>query len=50
MVDTDACTNACEDPACGDGIVHEGVEECDDASMDNFTPFGAVSRRTCLGP
>lgn len=33
MIDTDACTNACLDAVCGDGIVQEGVEECDDGNM-----------------
>jgi cysteine-rich repeat protein len=32
-IDTDACTNACEPATCGDGIVHEGVEECDDGNQ-----------------
>ena len=33
--DTDACTSACLDAACGDGFVHEGFEECDDGNEDN---------------
>ncbi len=33
-VDTDACTNACLMAKCGDGIVHIGVEECDDDKDD----------------
>ncbi|MBK8264829.1 MAG: DUF4215 domain-containing protein [Nannocystis sp.] len=31
-VDGDACTNACTNAACGDGIVQEGVEACDDGN------------------
>jgi len=31
-VNTDACTNACEDAVCGDSIVQAGVEECDDGN------------------
>jgi cysteine-rich repeat protein len=30
--DTDACTNACSNAVCGDGIVQEGVEMCDDGN------------------
>jgi cysteine-rich repeat protein len=33
--DTDACTNACHDAACGDGITYVGVEECDDGNSDD---------------
>mgnify|MGYP002783521475 CR=1 FL=1 len=33
--DTDACTNACTNAACGDGFVQVGVEECDDANQDD---------------
>ncbi len=36
-VDTDMCTNACEEAACGDGLVYEGVEACDDGNdIDTF--------------
>ena len=34
-VDDDACTNGCQLPDCGDGIVQEG-EACDDGN-DDFT-------------
>ncbi len=30
--DTDACTNACTEAVCGDGIVRAGVESCDDGN------------------
>jgi len=30
--ETDDCLNDCSDASCGDGHVHTGVEECDDAS------------------
>jgi cysteine-rich repeat protein len=29
---TDACTNSCKSPVCGDGLVQAGVEQCDDAN------------------
>ena len=32
IADTDACLNSCEPAACGDGVVHEGVEACDDGN------------------
>ncbi len=35
MDDTDACTNACQPAACGDGIVWAGMEACDDANMED---------------
>ncbi len=35
MDDTDACTSACKNAACGDGFVLVGVEECDDGNMDD---------------
>ena len=31
-IDTDACTAACKDAECGDGIVQSGTEECDDGN------------------
>jgi cysteine-rich repeat protein len=31
-VDTDSCTNGCQNAVCGDGVVQEGVEECDDSN------------------
>ncbi len=34
-LDTDACTNACLNAACGDGFVWEGVEECDDGNTND---------------
>lgn len=35
-IDTDDCTNACELPVCGDGIVWEGNEECDDSNPNDW--------------
>jgi cysteine-rich repeat protein len=32
MDDTDACTSACSNAACGDGFVQAGVETCDDGN------------------
>ncbi len=31
----DACTNACQNARCGDGIVRTGTEECDDGNAVN---------------
>jgi cysteine-rich repeat protein len=42
MINTDACTNACEEAACGDGIFHEGVEECDDGNTSNSDDCTAI--------
>ena len=33
--DDDACPSTCQPASCGDGFVHEGVEECDDGNDDN---------------
>jgi cysteine-rich repeat protein len=33
-VDGDACTSACRNAVCGDGIVEAGVEECDDGNLN----------------
>jgi cysteine-rich repeat protein len=35
MLNTDACKNDCTDPYCGDGILWQGNEGCDDANMIN---------------
>jgi cysteine-rich repeat protein len=35
MVDTDDCTNACQMASCGDGVLWEGVEICDDGNLAN---------------
>ncbi|MCP5468681.1 MAG: DUF4215 domain-containing protein [Deltaproteobacteria bacterium] len=34
-IDSDDCTNFCEFPACGDGIINQDLEECDDANLIN---------------
>ena len=34
-LDTDACLSSCEDAACGDGAVYDGVEACDDGNDDD---------------
>jgi cysteine-rich repeat protein len=34
-INTDACTNDCRLPYCGDGVVRGGVEQCDDANQSN---------------
>ena len=39
-IDTDACRYNCIDAACGDGVVRDGVEECDDG---NVTPGDGCS-------
>jgi MYXO-CTERM domain-containing protein len=33
--DTAACTSTCAVAACGDGLVQDGVEECDDGNTDD---------------
>jgi len=40
----DACTDACYEARCGDGIVHTGVEECDDGDENTA---GASCDREC---
>ena len=47
-IDTDACV-ACQDAACGDGFVHEGVEACDDGVNDGAYEGCAVGCAS-LGP
>src|SRR3989344_5703362 len=34
-VNTDACTNSCNNARCGDGIVRTNVEQCDDSNTAN---------------
>lgn len=36
-VDSNECTNACQLAACGDGVIHEGVEACDDGEENGDT-------------
>ena len=55
LVDTDACTSACKNNVCGDGIVNVSVEQCDDGnSIDNDAcsntckaAFTSVTFTTC---
>ncbi|MBI5504854.1 MAG: DUF4215 domain-containing protein [Deltaproteobacteria bacterium] len=35
LIDTDDCTNACQDARCGDGRVHDGAEQCDDGNNNS---------------
>ena len=35
---TDACTNACKDAVCGDGIVRSGSENCDQGALNGTGP------------
>ena len=35
--DGDVCTNACEVARCGDGVLHVGVEACDDGADNSDT-------------
>lgn len=37
--DNDECTNSCHYAMCGDGILHEGVEQCD-VGMNKWLPTG----------
>lgn len=41
-VDSDACTAACQEARCGDGVAYQGVEECDgfDLSGMGCADFG----------
>ena len=40
-VNRDACTNACREAVCGDGIVWRGMEGCDDGELnDESGPCG----------
>jgi cysteine-rich repeat protein len=34
-LNTDACTNTCQNARCGDGFTYQGVEECDDGNTVN---------------
>ena len=46
MSDHDACTNACQEAACGDAVI-VGVEQCDDGNRidnDNCTNACEVAR------
>jgi cysteine-rich repeat protein len=43
---TDACTNDCLLPVCGDGFVRAGVEQCDDGNTLN----GDCCTSTCTLP
>ena len=31
--DTNACSNTCRAQICGDGVIHAGMEECDDGNL-----------------
>ena len=44
-IETDACI-ALRAAACGDGIVHAGVEVCDDSNLKNATETAAQNRVT----
>lgn len=47
---TGACTLECKHAACGDGLVHTGVEECD-FGLGNDTSYNGCDPITCnLGP
>ena len=46
-VPTDACTGACRNNVCGDGVVFTGVEECDNGAANSDTAPNAC-RTTCL--
>lgn len=43
QLSTDSCANGCAWAACGDGLLREGVEECDDGNTDS-----ASCSRGCL--
>jgi len=44
-VNTDACTNTCQNATCGDGIIQSGVEQCDQGSGNIANGDGCSS--TC---
>ena len=33
--DDDECRNDCTQAICGDGLIRDGIEECDDGNEDN---------------
>jgi cysteine-rich repeat protein len=48
--DDDDCTNSCEIPQCGDGVVHDrqsGTEECDDGNAASGDGCSATCTREC---
>lgn len=48
-INTNACTNDCRSNVCGDGILHVGVEECDDGTDENGQPHDDdACLNTCL--
>ena len=48
LEDGDACRNTCVNAACGDGVVHQGVEECDDGdNVDKNLCSNACTKVLC---
>jgi cysteine-rich repeat protein len=48
MINTDACTNMCKLPVCGDGIITPGSgEECEDGNNVNSDKCNACKKTTC---
>ena len=46
--DTDECLSSCQSAACGDGVVHAGVEECDDGNdVDKDKCSNACAKVPC---
>ncbi len=45
--ETDACTNACKNATCGDGIVWDGVEVCDDGNQVSDIFCSADCQSSC---
>ncbi len=50
QVDDDACTNACEAAACGDGIVQMGAGEVCDDGVNDGSYGGCMADCLALGP
>ncbi len=48
-LNTDSCTNECNDAVCGDGYVWNGREECDDGAANSDTAVNAC-RTNCAMP
>jgi hypothetical protein len=48
--DFGACTVACKNAKCGDGLLHIGKEVCDNGASNNNTLYGGCMQSCQLGP
>lgn len=46
----DGCLNDCRQARCGDGVVHVGVEECDDGALNTDALYGGCGSQCKPGP